>query len=144
MLSAAGEMRHVLGAVAIDAQLGRHTATTIDLLRARRDANQLGAVVIIQTGDNGYLSVREMQTMLKLVGGVRRVVLVNLHVPREWERNNNDILRGESEGQPNVVLVDWSAASANHPEYFWDDGMHLRAYGARAYATLVAAAIQAH
>ena len=143
MLSAVGELRRVVGPIDIDAQIGRHTSTTIALLRARLDAEQLSPIVIIQTGDNGYLSVQEMRTMLALLGGVRRVVFINLHVPRAWEQNNNDILRGESQGRPNVVLVDWSTASAGHAEYFWNDGMHLRPEGARAYATLVAAALAA-
>jgi hypothetical protein len=34
-------------------------------------------------------------------------------------------------------LVDWYAASADHPEYFWD-GIHLTPRGARAYADLIA------
>jgi lysophospholipase L1-like esterase len=44
---------------------------------------------------------------------------------------------------PNVVLVDWHAASADHPELFRPDGIHLRPAGARLYADLVAAAINA-
>jgi lysophospholipase L1-like esterase len=41
------------------------------------------------------------------------------------------------------VLVDWYAASAGHPEYFWD-GLHLTPQGARAYADTIAAAYKAH
>jgi hypothetical protein len=43
---------------------------------------------------------------------------------------------------PNTVLVDWNAASAGHPEFFWDDGIHLRPAGAQAYAHLIAGQIQ--
>ncbi len=40
-----------------------------------------------------------------------------------------------------AVLVDWYAASAGHPEYFWD-GIHLTPRGARAYTDLIAAAYE--
>ena len=42
---------------------------------------------------------------------------------------------------PNAVLVDWFTASDGHPEYFYDDGTHLRPDGAAQYAALVKAAI---
>ena len=38
---------------------------------------------------------------------------------------------------PNAVLLDWYAASDGHPEYFYDDGTHLRPDGAAAYAALI-------
>jgi hypothetical protein len=37
------------------------------------------------------------------------------------------------------MLVDWRAASANHPEFFAEDSIHLTLEGAQAYAELVAA-----
>jgi lysophospholipase L1-like esterase len=39
----------------------------------------------------------------------------------------------------NSVLVDWHSAGGDHPEWFYDDGLHLRPDGATAYAQLVAA-----
>ena len=38
---------------------------------------------------------------------------------------------------PNAVLLDWYAASDGHPEYFYDDGTHLRPAGAAQYAALI-------
>jgi hypothetical protein len=42
---------------------------------------------------------------------------------------------------PNAQMVDWRAASINHPEYFWDDGIHLRPEGAQFYTDLITDAI---
>jgi hypothetical protein len=44
---------------------------------------------------------------------------------------------------PNAVLVDWHAASIDHPDFFWGDGIHLRPEGAQAYAQLIAASLGA-
>ena len=46
-------------------------------------------------------------------------------------------LAAAAERHPNAVLVDWYAASKDHPEYFVSDGIHLTAKGARAYAKLI-------
>jgi hypothetical protein len=44
---------------------------------------------------------------------------------------------------PNAVLVDWYSASVEHPEYFVEDGIHLRIEGQRVYAGLIAEALDA-
>ena len=71
-----------------------------------------------------------------------RVVVLNVRVARPWEGRNNAMLGQEIRNYPYAVLVDWHAASADHPEYFWKDGVHLRPAGARVYASLIAAAVQ--
>jgi hypothetical protein len=43
---------------------------------------------------------------------------------------------------PNALLVDWRAASVDHPEFFWDDGIHLRPDGAQVYADLISTTIR--
>jgi hypothetical protein len=72
---------------------------------------------------------------------VRRVVIVNLTVPRSWEAPNNAALASGVQRSSNAVLVDWNSASAGRTDLFWDDGMHLRPAGAALYARLVAAAV---
>ena len=67
---------------------------------------------------------------------------MNAKVPRPWEGPNNAVLAEGVSEYPNATLVDWHAASANRPELFWDDGIHLRPEGQRLYADLVAARIR--
>jgi hypothetical protein len=38
----------------------------------------------------------------------------------------------------NARLLDWRGTGAGHPEYFWNDGIHLRPAGAQAYTSLIA------
>jgi lysophospholipase L1-like esterase len=41
------------------------------------------------------------------------------------------------------VLLDWHGYGGAHPEFFYDDGIHLRPEGADAYARFVAQALGA-
>jgi hypothetical protein len=122
----------------IDAQVSLQVAAAIDILRSRRAAGQLGDVVVVHLGNNGTFTAEQFDEMMRVLAGVRRVVFVNLKLPRLWEQPNNAVLTNGVWRYPNTVLVDWRAASAYHPEYFWD-GMHLTPQGAQAYAGLISA-----
>jgi hypothetical protein len=41
-----------------------------------------------------------------------------------------------------VVIADWFAVSAGHPEFFVEDGVHLTVAGADAYSMTLAAALR--
>jgi lysophospholipase L1-like esterase len=69
---------------------------------------------------------------------VRRVVVLNLKVPRRWESLNNNMLASSIKSYPNAILVDWQRLSNERPKLFWKDGIHLRPEGARFYANLIA------
>ena len=73
---------------------------------------------------------------------VKRVVLVTTREPRSWQDLTNDRLRASAAGRPNVVVADWFAMSAGHPEFFVEDGVHLSVAGADAYAMTLASALR--
>ena len=43
----------------------------------------------------------------------------------------------------NAVLLDWHGFGGAHPEFFYDDGIHLRPDGAQAYANFVSQSLGA-
>ena len=139
MLSAANELAQTVGDSEVDAKVGRQVSAAISLLRVKRDAGQLGEVVVIDIGTNGTFSASQFDEIMQVLAGTRRVVFVNLKVPRDWEGPNNAMLAQKVKNYPNAVLADWHAASVNQPQFFWDDGIHLRPEGAQAYAQLIAA-----
>jgi hypothetical protein len=141
MIGAAKQLRSVIGDIEVDAKVSRQASAAIKLVRARRDAGQLGDVVVIHIGSNGPFSAEKFDDLMAQLAGVRRVVIVTVKVPRRWEGPNNAMLVEGATRYPNVVLVDWHAASADHPELFRPDGIHLRPAGARLYADLIAAAV---
>jgi hypothetical protein len=144
MLGAAGELeRKVPNLAYIDAEVGLQAAAAIDVLRWRRASGQLGEVVVVDIGNNGVFTAEQFDEMMAVLEGVRRVVFVNVNVPRAWERPNNEVLAEGVQRYPNAVLVDWYSASVEHPEYFVEDGVHLRIKGQRVYASLIAEALDA-
>ena len=111
------------------------------MLRQRAAVGRVGSVVVIQVGDNGALRGDRLDDALDLLSGARRVVVVNLRVPRAWEAPNNALLSEVVGRHPNAVLVDWHAASEGRGDYLYDDQIHLKPEGAAAYASLIAEAI---
>lgn len=143
MAGAAGVLQQEVGNLSVDAEIGMQTSKAIDLLRARRDSGQLGQVVVVQIGNNGVFTSGQFDDMMQVLSGVKAVLFVNVKVPRPWEGPNNDVLAGGVSRYPNAKLLDWRGISVDHPELFWDDGIHLRPEGQKLYADLIAGQVQA-
>ena len=72
----------------------------------------------------------------------KKVVIVNAKVPRPWEQQVNDTLAdGVKQLQERGARSTGTTIGGAHPEFFYDDGIHLRPEGAAAYAQFVAQAL---
>ena len=140
MIGAADELGRA-GTVDIDAVVGRQASAIVAVIDAHRAAGPLPPVVVIHTGDNGPFTRGQFDSIVADLAGVRQIIFVNDKVDRPWEGSNNAMLASAAGAYQNVTLVDWHDASSGHPEYFWDDGLHLRPEGANAYARVIANAI---
>jgi peptidoglycan/LPS O-acetylase OafA/YrhL len=127
----------------VDARGSRQAPEAIGVLRQLRASGKLGDVVIIHIGNNGFLAAEQFDEMMRSLEGTRKVLVVNVTVPdgKSWVPNNEVLADGVRRYPNRAVLVDWYAASAGHPEYFWD-GIHLTPRGARAYGDLIVAAYE--
>jgi hypothetical protein len=125
----------------LDARGSRQAPEAIGVIEQLRDSGKLGDVVVVHIGNNGFLAAAQFDQMMRSLRGTRKVLVVNVTVPdgKTWVPNNEVLAAGVGRYPNRAVLVDWYAASAGHPEYFWD-GIHLTPRGARAYADLIAAA----
>lgn len=126
----------------LNAQGSRQPPAAIDILRQLRDAGHLGNAVVVHVGNNGPFTEEEFDEMMQTLQGVRKVLIVNLTVPSGVPDPvavpNNAVLAEGARRYPNAVLVNWHDRSAEHPEYFGEDGTHLTLEGAQAYAKLIA------
>jgi peptidoglycan/LPS O-acetylase OafA/YrhL len=140
MLGAATTMKDTIGETRLwfDAAESRQFSSGVDTIQALRDEGQLGDEVVIQLGTNGSINPDDFDRMMGALKGVKRVVLVNAKVPRVWEDQVNEVFADGVKRYKNAVLVDWHAYASEHPEFFWDDQIHLRPEGAQAYAQLIA------
>ena len=141
MLGAVTQLRAAIHGIEVNAQVGRSFQTGIQILEARRKAGTLPPVVVVALGDNGWISGAQISQLMGVLKGTSLVALVNLKEPRDWESHDNAMLAAAAKQYPNVIVVDWHDASIDHPEYFWDDLIHLRPTGAVAYARVLASAL---
>jgi peptidoglycan/LPS O-acetylase OafA/YrhL len=137
MLGAQTSLRRFLGdRLQMDANVSRHFTEGLDVVRRLHDAGQLGDVVVVHLGTNGSIPEGQLDDMLRLLAGVKRVVLVNTRVERPWEQRDNDTIAAALARYPNAVLLDWYSAASQHPEYLAQDGVHLSEAG-QGYYSLV-------
>jgi hypothetical protein len=137
MVGAANALVQALGPVNIDAAVNRQFGQAIDILRAYKEQGKLSDTVVVHMGTNGVITQGHMDAIYQILGDRKRVVFVNLKVPRRWEQGDNDVIAANVAKHPNSVLIDWHNIGGAHPEYFYEDGIHLRPDGARAYAELI-------
>ena len=141
MLGAAQALQDTIGAdkVLVDAEESRQFPAGVDKLQFYRDSGQLGEEVVVQLGTNGTVNPEDFDRMMEVLKGVKKVVVLNAKVPRPWEDQVNQVLAdGVKRYKNQAVLVDWHTIAGEHPEFFWDDGIHLRPEGAQYYAQLIA------
>ncbi len=144
MLGAADALQQEIpNLVTIDARGSRQAPEAIGILRQLRATGKLGDVVIVHIGNNGVFADEHFDEMMRVLAGVRKVLIVNVTVPEgySWVPNNEVLADGVRRYPNKAVLVDWYGASVGHPGYFWD-GIHLTPQGARAYTDLIAAAYE--
>jgi len=83
--------------------------------------------------------------LLKPVAKDKKVFLVNIRAPEDFEASTNRALAEAVERNENVVgLIDWYGASTGHDEYFWGDGTHLTPEGEQAYLSLIADSVKGY
>jgi hypothetical protein len=137
VLGARQAIRDSVPGAQVDAEVSRMPGAFIGRIKKLRARDKLADVVVLHPATNGVLPEAMMREMLDLLADYPRVVIVNAQMPRNWRKPNNSVLANVVPDYPNAVLVDWFAASKEHPEWFASDGIHLNPEGARQFAALI-------
>ncbi|GGG83477.1 acyltransferase family protein [Paenibacillus radicis (ex Gao et al. 2016)] len=142
ILDAAPYLEKLVPGIQIDGKVGRQMKQAITLVEQLKKEGKLGSTVVIELGTNGAFTKKQLTSLLDTIGKERKVFLVNTRVPRDWQNKVNEMIGDFAEDKSNVNLIDWFAASEDAKDYFGDDGVHLKKAGAKAYAEMVAAALE--
>lgn len=145
MEGVSNELVHAFGTnIVVDAKQGRQPAAVLNILRELSAAGRTSDTVILHIGNNGIFREATFEKIFAEaeLAGAKKIVVVNCKVPRTWEQPNNAMLAAAAQRHPNVVLLDWYAATAQRPEIFWKDGIHVKPPGAKLYASLVSEAVR--
>jgi hypothetical protein len=143
MLAAAQQLHSALPGIYIDAQVSRQMAAGLAKVSSLASEGLLRHVVIVGLGTNGAVTSGQIRDLLAEIGPSRKLVLVNTYEARPWERADNSVIGAAARRYPNVVLANWHATIAHRTNLLWGDGVHPRPPGARLYAKVLAAAVQA-
>jgi peptidoglycan/LPS O-acetylase OafA/YrhL len=119
----------------INARVGRQASELLEEIR--RDKEKMPeATVIFNLGNNNKLTEEQVSLVFQELADQPRIIVVNAAVPRAWLAENNALIKKYADLY-SANLVDWANISANHPEYFAPDGVHLVPAGVRAYVDAI-------
>jgi peptidoglycan/LPS O-acetylase OafA/YrhL len=143
MLASAAQLQAALPGVYIDAQVSRQMQTGLAIVGRLAARGRLRRVVVVGLGTNGTVTSGQIRQLLAEIGPRRKLVLINTYEARPWEHEVNAAITAAAGRYPNVVMANWHAAIARRSWLLWPDAVHPRPPGARLYARVVVAAIQA-
>jgi hypothetical protein len=119
----------------INARVGRQASELLEEIR--RDKEKMPeATVIFNLGNNNKLTEEQVSLVFEELANQPKIIVVNAAVPRSWLDDNNALIKKYADLY-SAKLVDWASISANHPEYFAPDGVHLVPAGVRAYVDAI-------
>jgi lysophospholipase L1-like esterase len=137
VLSGIDQLKDALGEVSIDAEIGRLPSEIAERIELRRKEQRLGNDIVIHMGTNGPIAREDLEPILQELADRRRVVIVNVKVPRKWMSASNKMINELVPLYSNVRLADWATTAKGRRGYFAPDGVHLTRTGARAFAALI-------
>ncbi len=136
MLGAAGAIRSAMPGIRVDAKVGRQFNQVLSVVDWYAKNGYLIGPLVVHMGTNGVFDDADMDRLIAAAGH-RKVLLINAKVARPWEALVNARIAAAVERHKNARLLDWFALSSAHPEWFANDGAHLRPEGAAAFANLI-------
>jgi peptidoglycan/LPS O-acetylase OafA/YrhL len=142
MLASATALEAAMPGLSIDAQVGMQMQTGLAVMQGLAANGRLRHIVVVGLGTNGDVIASQLGRVRRTIGSARDLVLVNTFGPQSWQPEVNAVLAAAGHAS-HTALADWNQAIAGRTYLLWPDGIHPRPAGARLYAHVVLAAIQA-
>ncbi len=136
MLGAQSALSSAMPGIRVDAKVGRQFDSVLSVVGWYASEGLIPGTLVVHAGTNGTFTDGDLDRLMEIAGD-RKVLLVNARVARPWQDLVNQRLAAAAERHPNAVLVDWHGLASSHPEWFANDGAHLKTSGAAAYAELI-------
>jgi peptidoglycan/LPS O-acetylase OafA/YrhL len=121
----------------VNARIGRQADELLEVIQKDKASAPVGPVVM-NMGNNGALTEEQVIAIFETLKESEKVIVVNTAVPRGWRDDNNRLIEDIAQRYANISIVDWNSISADHPEYFAPDGVHLVPTGVAVYISEIA------
>jgi hypothetical protein len=116
----------------------RQYPEALALISGLARAGRLPHLIVIALGANGQIEPGNVEQALRILGPSRVLVLLT---PRELGGGSgSDAQLVRAEGRRyggRLIVLDWVAYSASHPDWFEPDGLHVNPTGAAGLARLI-------
>ncbi|HYB45955.1 MAG TPA: acyltransferase family protein [Streptosporangiaceae bacterium] len=143
MVASAAALEADMPGIYIDARVDRPMATGLNVIQDLAASGRVRHYVVVGLGTNGPVTAAQIRELRSVTGPHRDLILINTFGPMPWESEVNGVLDSAARHDARVGLADWHRAIEDRTGLLWPDGIHPQPSGAKVYARVVLAAIQA-
>lgn len=138
MLGAAPALQELFPNAVIDAKESRQVVQAGSVVDNLASQGELGDIVVIALGTNGTFNSSSGQELIDKIGSDKTIYWVTAYGEHlDWQDDSNAAIEKVADNNDNVTIIDWAAEAPDHPEWFYDDGIHLKSEGQEGYAKLI-------
>jgi hypothetical protein len=142
MLGAAAEMKEQMPDAVIDAEEGRQARDGLSVVEQLDSEKRLGNVVVIALGINCYFNPSTGQEIIDYLGKDRTVYWVKVYGKYlQDQKRINGVIDQLAADNDNVTAIEWDTLAAEHPDWFYDDGIHVNGEGRKGFAAMLKAVL---
>lgn len=138
MLGAAPELLETIPGSVIDAKESRQVRDGVAILKELQSDKKLGGTVVIELGTNSYFNESTGQEIIDYLDKDTKIYWITVYGKylQDQERTNQ-VIRNLAEHNENVEIIAWDEEAAKHPDWFYNDGIHLNGAGRSGFADLI-------
>ena len=137
-LGAAPSFKKLYKNAVIDAKVSRQVVQALDTAKKLQKKGRLGDTVIIALGTNGNFNSATGQKLIDYLGPDRTIYWIDAY-GRDLpvQKDVNQTIRRVAAANQNVHVIAWSKEGGKHPDWFYQDGIHLNITGQKKFARFI-------
>lgn len=137
-LGAAPSFQKIQKNTVIDAKISRQVSQGIDVAKQLKKKGKLGDTVIISLGTNGKFNPATGQELINYLGKGRTIYWIAVYgKDLKWQNSVNKTIQKLVKKNKNTHLIPWDKTAQKHPDWFYQDGIHLNTKGQDGFARFV-------
>lgn len=137
-LGAAISFKKVYKNAVIDAKISRQVVQGLDVAKQMKKKGKLRDTIIIALGTNGTFNQATGQKLIDYLGKNRTIYWVSAYGKRlSWQNAVNKTIQKLARKNKNVHIISWAKYAKEHPNWFYQDGIHLNSKGQVGFAKFI-------
>ena len=127
----------------IDAKISRQVYQAMDVAKKLEKKGKLGDTIIISLGTNGNFNPATGQELIDYLGPDRTIYWINAYGKKlDIQKQVNETIRDLAKRNANVSVISWASEGKDHPDWFYQDGVHLNSKGQTGFARFIQKSIE--